>query len=384
MRVVVQALLSLGLVAVVAAGCGGSNVKPSVDAAADTGGGPGLDAAGDVGSDAAVQPCQSDADCEARFPELGACQVAVCGVDGTCGTQNIKNYEECDDANACTSLSACVDGVCTGLADVDCDDDNACTTDSCAPATGCAHAPAAGTDCDDLDPCTGDDACDAAGVCVGGAYVCDPCTTDADCAGFEDGNQCNGTLRCEDGTCQLDAATVVACDTTGDPACAETRCVPATGACERVPLDDASACEDGNLCTQGDTCQAGACEAGDYVCDSCTTAEDCSAYAPENVCLGTIECHEGQCRIDPETVVRCEPSSDPCAVAYCDAADGQCKSRPAAEGAACSDGEACTVGDRCAAGECAGTPRDCDDGDPCTIGDSCDAATGQCVNTPLD
>jgi hypothetical protein len=381
MRVVVRTLLSLGLVAVLAAGCG-SSVSPPEDSTADVGGG-GQDASGDVRTDVLVTPCESDAECAARFPDLGPCRVAVCGTGGSCETQNVKNYEECDDGDACTEASACVDGACTALRDVDCDDGNACTVDRCAPESGCGHAPAVGSDCDDLDPCTAGESCDASGVCGGGGYICDPCTTDADCAGFEDGDRCNGTLRCEDGTCQLDRATIVTCDTSADPPCFETRCVPATGACERTALADASACEDGNVCTQGDACQAGVCVGGDYVCDPCATAADCAAYAPANLCLGSVDCIDAQCVIDPDSVVRCPPSADACAVAWCDPTDGACKTRHAADGTRCDDGAVCTAGDVCTAGVCTGAPRDCDDQNACTA-DRCDAVTGDCVNAPRD
>jgi hypothetical protein len=67
----------------------------------------------------------------------------------------------CDDHNACTTgeswTSACS---CTGGATVSCDDDNPCTADSCAAATGCAHARLA-----DGTACSGG-ACEA-GECAG-------------------------------------------------------------------------------------------------------------------------------------------------------------------------------------------------------------------------
>jgi hypothetical protein len=53
------------------------------------------------------------------------------------------NQAGCDDGNSCTSGEKCSGGTCQGGAPVSCDDGNSCTTDSCNPATGCAHAPMA-------------------------------------------------------------------------------------------------------------------------------------------------------------------------------------------------------------------------------------------------
>lgn len=99
---------------------------------------------------------------------------------------------------------------------------------------------------------------------------------------------------------------------------------------------DNIACDDGSLCTQGDSCQSGTCGAP-VTCDDgnvCTTDTCNSAFG----CVFTTNT------------------------------------------AACDDGNACTTGDQCSGGVCMpGGPTDCNDGNVCTD-DSCVAPTG-CVNT---
>ncbi len=61
--------------------------------------------------------------------------------------------------------------------------------------------------CDDGNACTIDDSC-LEGVCDGDLNPSCQCLEDADCAEFEDGDLCNGTLRCVANSCELDEATV--------------------------------------------------------------------------------------------------------------------------------------------------------------------------------
>ncbi len=72
------------------------------------------------------------------------------------------------------------------------------------------------------------------------------CQTTADCASYEDGNACNGTLFCNKSQlphrCALKPSTVVSCPAVNDHACATNQCDPTTGECaieehaERHPM----------------------------------------------------------------------------------------------------------------------------------------------------
>src|SRR4051812_44655442 len=78
--------------------------------------------------------------------------------------------------------------------------------------------------------------------------------------------------------------------------------------------NDGSPCDDGNACTQTDTCQGGACVGSNPV--TCTALDQC--HAP-----GT-----------------CNPGT------------GVCTNPVRTDGTPCSDGNACTINDFCVAGVC--------------------------------
>ena len=116
-------------------------------------------------------------------------------------------------------------------------------------------------------------------------------------------------------------------------------CYMADGPC--AGLGEGAACEDGNLCTIGETCQSSQCAGGQPV--GCAPLDDCH--------------EEG----------------------VCDPATGQCTTPEKPDGAPCSDGDLCTTGDQCAAGLCLGPlPVSCLDGSACTT-DVCDPGLG-CSN----
>ena len=114
-------------------------------------------------------------------------------------------------------------------------------------------------------------------------------------------------------------------------------CVAATGQCETRAFPDGTFCTDDDACTAVDTCQAGACVAGeDLVCDDGNACTDDSCDV-EAGCLNEVN--------DVE----------------------------------CDDGDPCTVNDQCGQGECVGAPVDCDDSNDCTV-DFCAPADGECVH----
>jgi hypothetical protein len=114
---------------------------------------------------------------------------------------------------------------------------------------------------------------------------------------------------CSGGTCHGGAP--VNCNDNNP--CTTDSCAPATGC---VHTNNTNPCDDGNLCTQTDTCQGG-------------------------VCVGS-------------DVVTCSPL-DQCHVAgTCNPATGFCSHPSAANGTACNDGNPCTVGDACVNGVCNG------------------------------
>ncbi len=168
------------------------------------------------------------------------------------------------------------------------------------------------------------------------------------------------------------------------------------GTCAIWPAAAASTCDDGEVCTSGDHCEAGSCVSGTYVC-ACQTDADCLFHEDDNACNGTLICAAASkaCVVDPATVVTCpQPIDNVCVKSICAHSTGQCDLKQA-DGALCEDGNPCTASDTCEGGQCAGTTvcvcesdADCaskDDGNPCNGTLYCDLASAvhACKPNPL-
>jgi len=213
-------------------------------------------------------------------PKVVADEVWKCmGCPGSvdCASPPKPNGTLCADGNACTEHDTCQSGVCVGEVPAACTASDQChDAGTCNPTTGlCSNPARPGTPpCDDNDACTQTDLC-VNGVCTGTAPVvctatdqchdvgtCDPATgscssppkTGTDCS---DGDACTQGDQCQEGTC-LRGADVVCL---GDQCNVAGTCDPATGACSSTPLSG-TPCDDGQSCTQDDTCQAGVCVSG--------------------------------------------------------------------------------------------------------------------------
>jgi hypothetical protein len=208
----------------------------------------------------------------------------------------------------------------------------ACQTAKCVAAQCKAVSADAGTACNDSDACTSGDQCKA-GKCVGVAKACNDqsvCTTDS--------------------------------------------CDPATGACTYAP--NTATCDDGDLCTENDSCAGGKCVGTLSATCGCKVDADCAKTDDADLCNGVHSCQNGKCATKPGSVVTCDASkAGPCATIACEPKDGSCKATPLATGTACDDGDKCTKGDACAGDKCVGSVVVCDDSNPCTD-DSCAKVSG--------
>ena len=291
------------------------------------------------------------------------CPGCECASDADCAGK--------DDANLCNGtlycdLTAAVSTCKPKLSSiVKCAPSTACATNACVPATGkCAIEPAAaGAACDDGDACT-EQACDGAGGCAVTKKVC-VCTNDQDCEPHEDGDLCNGTLRCDksgpQAACVVDSATKVTCPATTAP-CRSVECVPATGSCLQSIAADGAACDDDDKCTTGDACSGGACRAAALSC-ACTSDAACAPFDDGDLCNGTPFCNKasGKCQPNPASLVVCPTVDDTaCRTRVCEPSSGGCVWSLAAAGKACDDGNPCTTDDACASGECGAGKASCE------------------------
>jgi hypothetical protein len=212
--------------------------------------------------------------CSQSCADLNPCTLDGCDEEtGEC--THVPISAPCDDGDPCTTQDQCVDGACKGGQQLQCDDGNTCTEGLCEPGIGCVFEPAPGnlcsTACIELGQCTD------IGTCAG------PQTTDCD-----DSNPCTVDL------CDHDAG------------------------CVYVELDG-GACDDGDSCTEFDTCQAGTCVGISTECENCnpcvvnqcvngvgcTSVETAEDGTP---CHGGGLCMAGICEILPVPCV--DPGPD--------------------------------------------------------------------------
>ena len=347
--------------------------------------------------------------------------------DSKTGCKHSPNTNPCNDGNACTDADGCKGGKCAGTAKVikdDCNDGNPCTKDGCNVKTGCTYDDQKGN-CSDANPCTTDDTCKD-GTCKGGKNTCQ-CEADKDCNAFEDGDLCNGTLKCDKTAspfkCVVDKHTVVSCSSGKDTACLANKCDKTKGACQFIPKADGKPCDaDGDVCSVGDKCKAGNCLAGsqkscddnnactDDSCDKktgclhkantgkcsdgneCTVGDGCSnkvcLSGKKTVCDDKVACTTDSC--DPKTG-KCVFTGIPGCGGFCatskDCDDNKvCTSDICVQGKclisnnskACDDSNKCTGNDACKDGKCGGSKLDCNDSNECTT-DSCKPGVG-CIN----
>ncbi|TMB24937.1 MAG: hypothetical protein E6J71_00230 [Deltaproteobacteria bacterium] len=344
--------------------------------------------------------------------DANVCTTDAC--DPATGCTHTNNTAACDDGSACTTADTCAGGSCAGGPPPNCNDGNGCTADGCDPASGCTHTTLADlTACEDGNLCTQSGAC-LGGTCIGSnpivctaqdqchtIGVCDPASGVCSNPAAPDGTSCSDSNACT----QTDTCAAGACTGANPVVCAPPDqcheagiCDPATGTCTYAPKVDGSSCNDGNGCTQSDTCQAGVCTgANPVVCsalDQCHVAGTCdpasgtcstpnkadgTACTDGNACTQSDTCQAGTCTgANPVVCTALDQCHD---AGTCDPANGTCSNPTKVDGTTCTDGNACTQTDTCQAGACAGAnPVVCAALDQCHDAGTCDPANGTCSN----
>ncbi len=222
---------------------------------------------------------------------------------------------------------------------------------------------------DAREPCGGDDCRRLDGECVVGRcdLEIDACVREPrpDGTACDDGQTCSRGDACERGVCAgrggLDCGPF-------DSSCAVGVCDDVTGGCRAEAVPDELPCEDGDLCTVGDSCGAGACRPGTTrdcadVSDACNLgvcnpmSGGCDALPVPNgtpcedglVCTEGESCTDGRCAGGAS--VNCEALDDECRIGTCVEDAGGCVGEPARDGSDCNGGDICTTG-LCGGGEC--------------------------------
>ncbi|MBN2802845.1 MAG: CRTAC1 family protein [Deltaproteobacteria bacterium] len=368
------------------------------------------DSTSNSGTDSETDLC-AGVTCEAmdQCHKAGVCEPST----GECSNPVIADGSGCDDNNVCTYGETCQAGVCSAEGDVVCSPLDDChKAGKCDPETGCSNpVKENGASCGDNNACTSDDHCEE-GVCTGDIKKCevvDDCLESAvcnsatgECEGVPkpDGTSCTSavvTELCQEAVCQSGSCVAAekACEPTDGCHYAGV-CDGTTGKCSNPVKNDGATCDDGNMCTESETCISGVCEGGTqitclptdacHLVDSCNPAVGCveipaadgTSCDDGNPCTMSDECSEGICASANPVVCQ---SDNPCKInGTCDTLTGQCNYTNLPDNTSCNDNDVCTVGTVCKAGECEGGGLvTCPAPDACHLEGACDPVNG-CSN----
>jgi RHS repeat-associated protein len=355
-----------------------------------------------------AETCNGSAVCVAGTPPVvddgNVCTTDACNPATGVTHTPVAAGTSCSDGNACNGAETCdASATCVSGTPPVVDDGNPCTADACSPSVGVSHtAVSDGTSCSDGNACNGTETCQAGTCAAGTAPSLDdgnPCTTDscdpasgpkhtpaADGTSCSNGDLCDGDETCHSGSCT--PGTPVNVDD-GNP-CTIDACSPVSGTVTHVAAPNGTTCADSNVCNGTELCVAGACAPGTPLdvsdgnaCtnDSCDPAQGVihtpsaagTSCADSDLCNGTETCNgSGSCQPGTPVVI---DTSNVCSVGTCNPVTGVVSYAPAPIGTSCTIDQ-CTIAACDGAGECtASGPSLVDDGDPCTL-DTCDPVTG--------
>jgi hypothetical protein len=311
-----------GKIAVESGGTGGSAGKAGSGIPGGTGGSTG-GSAGSMGGTGGHPDvlCTGAAEC-AHMTD--ACNVGAC-INAECGKLPAKDGSPCEDGKMCTVLDTCLDGVCKAGPLKNCPANGPCSVGMCdVESDTCVEVPGNnGGFCNMGDPCVILSSC-LNGVCqpnqlkdcsfmasVCGDGVCDPqkgCISVPKNEGTpcNDFKFCTTNDSCKGGACSGEPNL---CGVQGNDPCKTGMCDEFQQKCVVVAGNDGAGCEDGNLCTSGETCSAGICVGG-------TPANNGLACDDGNGCTMGTSCVNGACA-NPQSQINQCVDGDQCCPAGC-------------------------------------------------------------------
>jgi hypothetical protein len=260
-----------------------------------------------------------------------ACNTGAC-VNGKCDKLPAHEGASCDDGKACSMNDSCHEGACVPGSLKFCPSEDSCHVGSCdLDLDACVQIPGNdGASCNDTDACTLPGTC-SGGTCLPGGMIdcsflddtcsvgiCDPAlgckvSPKAEGAPCEDGLFCTIGDTCKSGICS-GAPNPCA---PPENVCLVGSCNELMSVCTAVPGNEGLACDDGSLCTGGETCSAGQCTGG-------VPANEGVACSDGDGCTNGTQCQNGQCA-NPSSVIMACIDGDSCCPPGCDA-DLDCKS----------------------------------------------------------
>jgi RHS repeat-associated protein len=298
-----------------------------------------------------AETCNASGTCVAGTPPVvddgNPCTADACNPSTGVTHTPLAAGTSCSDANACNGTETCnASATCVAGTPPTLDDGNPCTTDACNASTGVTHTPVAvGTTCSDGNACNGAETCSSSGTCVAGTVPAlddgNPCTADtcdpahgvshtpaANGTSCADANVCNGAETCQSATCS--PGTPVAVDDNNP--CTDDTCDPTAGVAH-TPRAAGSSCSDFDLCNGTETCDgAGTCRPGTPVsidtsnacragtCDPATGVVTYNSLPQGTTCFLDV-CTAGACNATGECTAAgsvAQTDDNPCTVEWCD------------------------------------------------------------------
>eukprot|EP01059_Diplonema_ambulator_P004353 TRINITY_DN14055_c0_g1_i1.p1 TRINITY_DN14055_c0_g1~~TRINITY_DN14055_c0_g1_i1.p1 ORF type:complete len:4521 (+),score=859.58 TRINITY_DN14055_c0_g1_i1:194-13564(+) len=334
------------------------------------------------------QPVQDGTNCTSPDGFAGICSSGTCNIGVPCGGVT------CYSSSAQCYYAICKDGQCADemkYNGAQCNDDNSETiNDKCTGGVCSGAVPCAGVTCPPLGQCEASNTCNnATGQCD---LVLKDATESCDDGDSETVNDrcivgvCRGTMMCNGLPCRAD-----------NPQCQTVACV--ANVCVQRPKLVGTLCDDFNLTTTDDKCQAdGVCRGRDrcegVLCTSSRTCYRAGVCDPQTgLCSEVMEpddtscfggtCLSGGCVATLSCALNesCLPLDQQCKVARCSGTSCiRGDNKP--NGTPCSDGDPATFDDVCQTGKCVGVSKCanvvCVSSDPCRLDGTCNPATGLC------